>query len=223
MNLKLAQRFYKHTNQSNETAETEQKLMLSGLWVLPSDQFASEQRSSFDLTASNAVRSSRPVSSSAGWRAASSDSCFEQEIVRRVHHWEKGDALGKTLHVASSLSEWALVWGLALLFLSYEHELSHASIDEPAVRLVHIDGIQEAPGVSCTALAAAEGSASRVWRSRGPSMRSSGSFTSGELEAGSTRVQSVRSFALDGTPGPPLRAASAGSGILALNADPHIN
>ena len=172
---------------------------------------------------SNALRSSRSASLSAGWREASSDSCFEQDIVRRVQYWEKGGALGRALHVASNLSEWALVWGLALLFLSYAHELSHASIDEPAVRLVHIDGIQEAPSVSCTALKAAEGSVSRVWRSRGPSMRSSGSFTSGELEAGSTRVQSVRSFALEGPPGPSLRATGDGSGILALNADPHIN
>ena len=197
-------------------------LVLSGLWALPSHQFASEQSSNY-LSASNALRSSLPVSSSAGWRASSSDSCFEQEILRRVHHWKEAGTVAWTLHVASSLSEWALVWGLALLFLSYAHELSHASIDEPVIRLVHIEGIQDAPGVSCTALAAAEGSASRVWRSRGPSMRSSGSFTSGELDAGSTRVQSVRSFALDGPPGPPLRATGAGSGMLALNADPHIN
>ena len=52
----------------------------------------------------------------------------------------KGYTMGMSPHMASSLCEWALVWSYALLYLSYTHELSHAHIAAPAVRLVHIDG-----------------------------------------------------------------------------------
>ena len=121
--------------------------------------------------------------------------------------WYKDYVFGLSVYTASSLCEWALVWGLALQFLSYAHEFSHAHIDAPAVRLVRIDGLQEAGRtaaatlVSSTAALPANGRASSVWRS----------FMSREIEAGATRLQTMQ-------PGPPLNDVGCGSGIVALNA-----
>ena len=120
--------------------------------------------------------------------------------------WDEGYAFGLSVHSASSLCEWALVWGLALQFLSYAHEFSLAHIDAPAVRLVHIDGLQEAGStaaatlVSSTAALPANGRASSVWRS----------FTSRQIEAGASCLQTMQL-------GPPFSDVGRASGIVPLN------
>lgn len=230
VNNKLAGKFYSLTSRSSNTSLLERQVHIQ-FTIEP--QFISDFNQSYASNSTidnNEMLSSQRIDSAAGERMEGSDSIFEQDILRRVHYWENGTAISRTLHVASSLSEWALVWALALLFLSYAHELSHVVLEAPAVRFVHIDGLPE--GVSTTPLescsepvSAAAGSANRVFRSEEPSMRSSGSFTSGDTGNGPTRLQVfVRSFALDGPLRPPLRASGCeSSGVLALNTDPHIN
>ena len=55
--------------------------------------------------------------------------------------WGNGYMFGVSIQAVKSLCEWALVWCMALQFLSYAHEFSQAHFDAPAVHFVRSDGL----------------------------------------------------------------------------------